>query len=57
MQTIKIEIFDDDVEEYPIDELANEISESYRYDDYPAAHVRVMNEQTGDVYEVNPNKN
>ena len=57
MQTIKIEIFDEDVEEYPIDELANEISESYLYDDYPAAHVRVMNEQTGDVYEVNPHKN
>ena len=39
MQTLKVEIFDEDVEEYPIDELAIEISESYRYDDYPAAHV------------------
>lgn len=56
MQTIKIEIFDEDVDEYPLDDLANEISEGYRYDDFPAAHVKVTNEKTGEVYEVNPKK-
>lgn len=56
MQIIKIEIFDEDVDEYPLDDLANEISEGYHYDNYPAAHVRVTNEKTGEVYEVNPNK-
>ena len=56
MQILKIEIFDDDVDDYPLDDLAIEISEGYRYDDFPAAHVRVTNEKTGEVYEVNPHK-
>lgn len=56
MQTLKIEIFDNDVDDYPLDELANEISESYHYDNYPAAHVKVTDLKTGEVYEVNPHK-
>ena len=56
MQTLKIEIFDNDVDDYPLDELANEISEGYRYDDFPAAHVRVTDLKTGEVCEVNPHK-
>lgn len=56
MQTLKIEIFDNDVDDIPLDDLAIEISEGYRYDDFPAAHVRVTNEKTGEVYEVNPHK-
>lgn len=56
MQTLKIEILDDDVDDYPLDELAIEISESYRYDDFPAAHVKVTDLKTGEVYEVNPHK-
>lgn len=31
MQTLKIEIFDDDVDDIPLDDLAIEISEGYRY--------------------------
>ena len=56
MQTLKIENFDDDVDDYPLDELAIEISEGYRYDDFPAAHVKVTDLKTGEVYEVNPHK-
>lgn len=56
MQTLKIEIFDDDVDDIPLDDLAIEISEGYRYDDYPAAHVKVTNLKTGEVCEVNPHK-
>ena len=56
MQILKIEIFDDDVDCPELDDLAIEISEGYRYDDYPAAHVRVTNEKTEEVYEVNPHK-
>lgn len=56
MQILKIEIFDEDVDEYPIEDLATEISEQYRYDNYPAVHVRVTNEVTGEVFEVNPTK-
>lgn len=52
MQIIKIEIFDEDVDKYPLDDLANEISEGYRYDDFPAAHVRVTDLKTGEVCEV-----
>jgi hypothetical protein len=55
MQIIKIEILDD-VDDYPLDDLANEISEGYRYDDFPAAHVRVTDLKTGEVCEVNPHK-
>ena len=56
MQILKIEIFDDDVDCPELDDLAIEISEGYRYDDFPAAHVKVTNEKTGEVYEVNPHK-
>lgn len=54
MHIIKIEIFDEDVDCPELDDLALEISEGYRFDDFPAAHVRVTNEQTGEFYEVNP---
>lgn len=57
MHIIKIEIFDEDVDCPELDDLALEISEGYRYDDFPAAHVKVTNEKTGEVYEVNPHKN
>lgn len=56
MQILKIEIFDEDVDCPELDDLAIEISEGYRYDDFPAAHVRVTNEKTGESYEVNPHK-
>ena len=56
MQIIKIEIFDEDLDDYPLDDLAEIVSEGYRYDHYPAAHVKVTNEKTGEVYEVNPHK-
>ena len=56
MHIIRIEIFDEDVDCPELDDLANEISEGYHFDNYPAAYVRVTNEITGEVYEVNPTK-
>lgn len=53
MQTIKIEIFDEDVVDFPLEDLAIEISEAYSYDDYPDVHVKVTDVNTGKVYEVN----
>ena len=56
MQILKIEIFDEDVDCPELDDLAIEISEGYHFDNYPAAHVKVTNEATGEVYEVDPHK-
>ena len=54
MQTIKIEIFDENVDNYPLEDLVTEISEQYRHDNYPDVHVKVTDVNTGKVYEVNP---
>lgn len=53
MQTIKIEIFDEDVIDFPLEDLAIEISKAYRDDDYPDVHIKVTDVNSGKVYEVN----
>ena len=54
MQTLKVEIFDEDVADYNIEELAEQISDAYCYDSYKGAHVKVTNETTGESYDYNP---
>lgn len=56
MQTLRVEIFDDDIEDYGLEELAEFISDSYCYGHFKGAHVRVTNEITGESYDYDPDE-
>lgn len=59
MQTLKVEILSDDVQDYTVDDihdLAQTISKSYGYGRFRGVHVKITDEDTGIVIDFDPYK-